>query len=483
MFWPSAWRVKDENTRNCWGYTFQWTPEHCTAEALHPLKYTYDKLAEDCLERIDTISPPEDASLPRNQSREHKSSEADKGETRDPAPKRDLYALLRDHAEGDELLSKLWSDINRIPEWVDWDQIQRGQDVFYRYGGPALTGLAYQSLLGGMGGNRVVETLARTGGFSTKVAKQRMYETTQHILQCTNSLESIKPGGPGHVSSVRVRFLHAAVRRRIMKLATQRAGYFDTEKLGIPINDLDCIATICTFSATLIWLSFPRQGLLLRRQETEDYIALWRLIAHYMGTPTDVFETPEKTKAMWESLLISEIDPSETSTILANNVINSLAGQPPSYVSRDFLCAGAHWLNGHELADRLGIERPTAWYVALMAGQCVFFMALCYFYRSVPALDRRKIKNQALRRIFYAVIVEHKHGLGEATNFEFKYVPDYDVMTDMNVSKAGIVQRSGVERRNFISFLIASIAVSSVCWVSMKAVSSLTRTIVSSVSF
>jgi hypothetical protein len=43
--------------------------------------------------------------------------------------------------------------------------------------------LAYQSLLGGMGAARVTEVLARTGGFSTQVAKARMYETTQHILQ------------------------------------------------------------------------------------------------------------------------------------------------------------------------------------------------------------------------------------------------------------------------------------------------------------
>ena len=46
-------------------------------------------------------------------------------------------------------------------------------------------------------------------------------ETTQHILQCTQSVESIQPNGAGHASSIRVRLLHAAVRRRIMKLAQQ----------------------------------------------------------------------------------------------------------------------------------------------------------------------------------------------------------------------------------------------------------------------
>jgi hypothetical protein len=267
-----------------------------------------------------------------------------------------------------------------------------GQEVFYRYGGATLTGLAYQSLLGGMGANRVVEVLARTGGFSVKVARHRLFETTQHILECTKSLESIKPGGAGFASSIRVRLLHAAVRQRIMKLEKSRPGYYQVEKFGVPINDLDCIATIATFSGTIIWLSLPRQGIWLRQQEIEDYIALWRLIAHYTGTPTEHFATPQKAKAVMESLLMNEINPTETSKVLAANVIRSLEAQPPAFASRSFLEVNARWLNGNDLCDALALGRPSLYYWTLMAGQCIFFMSICYFYRSIPWLDRRKIK-------------------------------------------------------------------------------------------
>lgn len=92
-----------------------------------------------------------------------------------------------------------------------------------------------------------------------------------------------------------------------------------------------------------------------------------------------------------ESILLSEIDPSDTSKVLANNIIKSLAAQPPSFASKDFLFANARWLNGNELADQLGLGRPSFWYWALVAGQCIFFMSICYFYRSIPYLDRRKI--------------------------------------------------------------------------------------------
>ena len=64
------------------------------------------------------------------------------------------------------------------------------------------------------------------------------------ILGRTSSLESIQPGGPGHVSTIRVRLLHAAVRRRIMKLAKEKPDYNSVEKFGIPINDLDSIESI-----------------------------------------------------------------------------------------------------------------------------------------------------------------------------------------------------------------------------------------------
>ena len=269
MAWPNPFRLHDENTRTCWNYTFQWTEGHLTPEQMTPMKYSYDELGEQALNKLDAISPPPGLSRP---SKATQQAEMQNGssESKREEPKRDLYALLREHAAADDVLGQLWTEVNTVPSWVCWEQIARGQECFYRYGGPALTGLAFQSLLGGMGATRVVEVLSRTGGFSTKVARKRLFETTQHILQCTQSLPSIQPGGAGHASSIRVRLLHAAVRQKILKLAKQRPEYYNVEKYGIPINDLDCIATIGTFSATLIWLSLPRQGIWMRYEENKN---------------------------------------------------------------------------------------------------------------------------------------------------------------------------------------------------------------------
>jgi hypothetical protein len=106
-------------------------------EELDPLKYSYDKLGQECLDRLDIISPPADTQLPRNRTRQ-----TGKPDGEEEKPARDLYALLRDHAPKDEKLNELWTEVTQIPDWVDWEQIERGQDVFYRYGGPALTSVS-----------------------------------------------------------------------------------------------------------------------------------------------------------------------------------------------------------------------------------------------------------------------------------------------------------------------------------------------------
>ncbi|KAJ9608104.1 hypothetical protein H2200_007092 [Cladophialophora chaetospira] len=471
MTWPNPFHRRDENTRTCWGYTFQLTPKHLTLEQAQPMKYTYDVLGEECYDILDQISKQQPPQVPAEKASESgppnsPASQGPNSPTTAPSelppthrskPKRDLFLLLRDNHSSNPKLRQLWEEATTIPSWVDWAQIARGQDVFYRYGAATLTGLAYQSLLGGMGANRVVEVLARTGGFGVNVARHRLFETTQHILECTKSLESIQPGGAGFASSLRVRLLHAAVRKRIMNLAKSRPNYYDVQKYGVPINDLDCIATIGTFSATIIYLSLPRQGIFMRRQEIEDYIALWRLIAHYVGTPTEYFENPERAKCMMESLLMNEINPSNTSQILASNIIRCLENQPPTYASRSFLEVNARWLNGNDLADALGLGNPGWWYWGLMAGQCIFFSCLCYTYRSIPALDRRKI--EALRKVFWAVIVEGKYGLGgEETVFEFKYVPDFGVGTQKGeeIATSDKVNEAGIERRNFNTLLVAT---------------------------
>ncbi|KAF2966513.1 hypothetical protein GQX73_g7050 [Xylaria multiplex] len=386
-------------------------------------------------------------------------------------PRWHLYELIQEYAPSDEKIRRLWIEVNTVPEWVDWDQIERGQKIFFRYGGPAISSLTFLSLLGGMGGARTVETLDRTGGFDVKVVRRRLLETTQHTLNIHRDLKSIQPGGDGFVNSVRVRLLHTAVRRRIMQMASEQPSYYSTALYGIPINDLDSIGTINTFSATLIWMGLPRQGIYMREREISDYLALWRYVAYIMGVPHDWMATPESAKRMMESLVVSEIRPSTTSANLANNILTGLEGQAPTYASREFMCAKTYWLNGRELSEKLEIDRPSFYYTALVFGECLFFMVICYVNRTFRRLDKRHIN--LVRKVFYKVLLEDKSkgALGYESKFLFKYIPDFDKMsTERGVTTAGTgVRKPGIERTALLSLITFSMLAGGCVWYAYKA--------------
>ncbi|KAK9798777.1 putative Tat pathway signal sequence [Seiridium cardinale] len=465
--------TQDPEVLDLYGYKFRWGPLHQSPEELRHLIFTYDTSASEALEALDKLVPLTTVSLQKNSNEENVKAKEVKQH-------RDLYKLVQEHAKADGKVRRLWEEVNTIPEWVDWEQIERGQKVFWRYGGSTITSLTFLSLLGGMGSGRTVETLDRTGGFGAQVVRQRLLETTQHTLGVHKDLNSIKPGGEGFESSVRVRLLHALVRQRILKLAKEKPDYYDTEEYGVPISDLDCIGTIATFSVTTVWLGLPRQGIFLRQQEIVDYLALWRYVSYLMGTPHDWLATPETAKHMMESLLVSEIKPTKKSGTLANNIITGLEGQPPTYATRGFLNATAHWLNGSELCRELNIEKPTLYDTMLVVGQCLFFMIAGYMNRMIPSWDERNI--ELVRKVLYKILVHKKElgALGYETKFNFKWIPNLQNITtplgsplSVEAKKLGAFRHSGIQRTALITLVYTGVVLGLTTWAGFRIISSL----------
>ena len=129
MAWPNPLRRKTPLTRSAWGFVFELTPLHPTLEDTGPLKHSYDALGEEAYLRLTDIRESDKA---QQQSENGHSEPAQK--TSAPAKKDDLYVLLRDNAGLDPKLGQLWREMDQVPSWVDWEQISRGQDCFYRYG-------------------------------------------------------------------------------------------------------------------------------------------------------------------------------------------------------------------------------------------------------------------------------------------------------------------------------------------------------------
>ena len=73
--------------------------------------------------------------------------------------------------------------------------------------------------------------------------------------------------------------------------------------------------------------------------------------------------------------------------------------------------------------------------------------------RLIPSWDRDHIRRAKV--VFWDVIVKAKWGLAnEETIFDFKYVPEYDTLTELGKHEERKLKRSGIESRNLRTFAI-----------------------------
>ncbi|QKX53799.1 uncharacterized protein TRUGW13939_00879 [Talaromyces rugulosus] len=391
------------NTRTVGNYSFELGPLHIVSERMQELRQQHDTLGSETVIILQEIWKTETENSGQSTHR------------------MDLYGILASHHTEDETLSKFWGQIHSVPEWVDWDQIKRGQKFFYRYALANLIGFALQGFMGeNAASSGTAEVLIRTGGFSTRKLLGRLLETFQFLLQVTESEEAIKPGGVGHVTTVRVRLLHAMVHGRISNLEKVKPGYFDVEKFGKPINDFDCIHAISTFCCNHSWLQLPQMGVHPTYQETADYIALFRYVAYVIGTPDEYFADVARSKATMESMLLS-LQINSTSRIMGHNFVQCLKDLPPVNISAEFIEAGCRVLNGDEFCDKLGLGKPGLYSYACFKGFCWFVRALAFLQCISPGLDRSL--TNFFQRALHQGIIQSKSGLAGGTKFDFKYTP------------------------------------------------------------
>src|SRR5271170_5619926 len=99
------------------------------------------------------------------------------------------------------------------------------------------------TLIPGFSAPKIIEVLLHTSyltSSSSALTNRRLFETTQMVLDAMNDMTP--SSGIGFRSVLKVRMLHSHVRLRL-----SRSPNFDTEKLGVPINQEDLLATLGAF--------------------------------------------------------------------------------------------------------------------------------------------------------------------------------------------------------------------------------------------
>ncbi|WP_109394631.1 MULTISPECIES: oxygenase MpaB family protein [Mycobacteroides] len=139
--------------------------------------------------------------------------------------------------EAPEPLREFFRGVEKRPAWVDDDKLRQGQRAFRMGGADGMYIARDVALLGGYQFSGFNKTLLRTGALE-KGSNARFAETLQWALDVI-AQDSLRPLGIGYQSTIRVRLIHAFVRRHVSAMPDWRP-----EEWGLPINQTDMAATL-----------------------------------------------------------------------------------------------------------------------------------------------------------------------------------------------------------------------------------------------
>ncbi|HST34873.1 MAG TPA: oxygenase MpaB family protein [Solirubrobacteraceae bacterium] len=178
-----------------------------------------------------------------------------------------------------EELRALLEHASGSPSWLDLDLVDAGATSFWRAGLPALApSLIYGSLAYGYQYGDLSRPLAATGRLE-RMASRRLGETSRWVLAVTTP-GAMAPGGEGWRASLRVRLVHALVRRHLLD-----SEEWDTEAWGVPISASAMMATAIGGFAIVPQRALTDVGAGTTAADLQSRTALWRWVGYVMGVP------------------------------------------------------------------------------------------------------------------------------------------------------------------------------------------------------
>ena len=139
--------------------------------------------------------------------------------------------------EAPQPLRDFFLTVETLPSWVDPAVLRRGQRALRRGGADGMYVARDVSLLGGYQFSGFNKTLLRTGALE-KGSNKRFAETMQWAMDVIAE-DGLEPFGSGYRSTIRVRLIHAFVRRHVGQMPDWRV-----EDWGVPVNQTDMAATL-----------------------------------------------------------------------------------------------------------------------------------------------------------------------------------------------------------------------------------------------
>jgi hypothetical protein len=245
---------------------------------------------------------------------------------------------------------ELLAPLREPPAWLDLDLADAGAVAYWRVGAPMLfLTLTYGSLAFGYQSADLVRPLAATGRLE-RMAPRRLAETSRWAVAVTRP-GGMHPGAEGWKASIRVRLVHALVRRHLLD-----SGEWDPA-WGVPISAAGGFATAIGGFFVVPVRAMGDLGVRFSPSEREAISHLWRWIGYVMGVPEDLLPASARQAEEWvDAALPHGGEPTEDSPRLMRALLyHGLNLGPASPIAAQVVGALSRRWMGHEMADRLEV--------------------------------------------------------------------------------------------------------------------------------
>ena len=283
----------------------------------------------------------------------------------------------------------LLDEVAEIPAWVDWPTCDRGGEMLMRVGVLGGAVLGSQSLVLGYASPAGNKPLVLSGRLKEQALK-RLNETARFV-QAVCRPGGMRPFADGWQITVKVRLIHAQVRRMIL-----RSGKWDDSAWGSPVNQHDMAGTTLLFSIAIMD-GLRKLGVRIDSEEGERYIHLWRWVGRVIGVDHALLPVSEQDARRLADLIAATMAPPDQDSRDLTKALFDAAweGAVTPKQRRDaarrvlFGTTLCRALVGDEMADQLHVPRNTFRYAMPMVRRLVGGVER--FTRAVPFAERSAI--------------------------------------------------------------------------------------------
>lgn len=259
-------------------------------------------------------------------------------------------------AAGPRELRDFFAQVEATPAWFDPKAVYPGCRAFHDYSDlfiPAFFVVTLQNAA-----SLISKAFYTTGRVLTEHGLRRIRQNTRHFI------EIMLPGalerqGDGWKLSVRIRLVHARVRRLV-----RASGDWDESVYGAPLSGAHMALASANFSATMLHQA-ARLGARLDAEAHASFMQIWRYASWLLGTPDALlFEGDEaETHELYRIARVCEPPPNDEAAAIANALVTALpqiAGIAEPAAQQAMMAHTyrvSRALLGHELADQLQFPR------------------------------------------------------------------------------------------------------------------------------